>query len=404
MKNFSYIARNVSGMRMEGLKQAICSADVLGWLREQGFTPVSVKEMSAATTTVRTKARRKRIKSADLSALCWQLTTMVEGGIPITTALETVSDDIENLQLRNVLHQILENVKRGENLSDSVSKFPSVFNKLSRAMIFAGETSGNLPNALHRLADYYENKDKLAKKVKGAMSYPIFVFAFIVLIVVAIMTFIIPRFRAIFDQLGNELPAFTQAFMGTYDIICHNLIYIIAAIMMITTLLVLACTRTKRGHYIFSRLVLALPLFGKIYKQAFICTFCRTMSTLLSAGVSVLEVLGILSTMTSNDIVEDAVKSSKENVVQGRNVSASVSASGFFPNLVVKMIQVGEESGSLSSVLDKTADYYERKVDAAITALMSLLEPVMIVTVGAIVSVVLLALYLPIFTMSDVAK
>ena len=156
MKNFSYIARDVSGMRMEGLKQAANSADVLGWLREQGFTPVSVKEISDATTTVRVKARRKRIKSADMSALCWQLTTMVEGGIPITTALETVSEDIENLHLRNVLRQVLEYVKRGENLSDSFSKFPSVFNKLSRAMIFAGETSGNLPNALHRLADYYE--------------------------------------------------------------------------------------------------------------------------------------------------------------------------------------------------------------------------------------------------------
>ncbi|MHC4186704.1 MAG: type II secretion system F family protein [Planctomycetota bacterium] len=404
MKNFSYIARDVAGMRMEGLRQAICSADVLGWLREQGFTPVSVKEISAVTTTIRKKARRKRIKSADLSALCWQLTTMVEGGIPITTALETVSDDIENLQLRNVLHQILENVKRGENLSDSVAKFPSVFNKLSRAMIFAGETSGNLPNALHRLADYYENKDKLAKKVKGAMSYPIFVFGFIVLIVIAIMTFIIPRFKSIFDQLDNELPAFTQAFMSSYDILRYNLVYIIAVIMMITILLIMACTRTRRGHYIFSRFVLALPLFGKIYKQAFIATFCRTMSTLLSAGVSVLEVFNIVSTMTNNDIVVNAVNSSKENIVQGRNVSASVSTSGFFPNLVVKMIQVGEESGSLSTVLDRTADYYERKVDATITSLMSLLEPVMIVTVGAIVSVVLLALYLPIFTMSDVAK
>ncbi|MHC4270877.1 MAG: type II secretion system F family protein, partial [Planctomycetota bacterium] len=307
MKNFSYIARDVAGMRMEGLRQAICSADVLGWLREQGFTPVSVKEISAVTTTIRKKARRKRIKSADLSALCWQLTTMVEGGIPITTALETVSDDIENLQLRNVLHQILENVKRGENLSDSVAKFPSVFNKLSRAMIFAGETSGNLPNALHRLADYYENKDKLAKKVKGAMSYPIFVFGFIVLIVIAIMTFIIPRFKSIFDQLDNELPAFTQAFMSSYDILRYNLVYIIAVIMMITILLIMACTRTRRGHYIFSRFVLALPLFGKIYKQAFIATFCRTMSTLLSAGVSVLEVFNIVSTMTNNDIVVNAV-------------------------------------------------------------------------------------------------
>jgi type IV pilus assembly protein PilC len=404
MKSFAYIARDVTGMRMEGLKQAGCSADVLGWLREQGFTPVSVKEISAATTQVRKKARKKRIKSADLSALCWQLTTMVEGGIPITTALETVSDDIENIQLRNVLHQILENVKRGENLSDSIAKFPGVFNKLSRAMILAGEAGGDLASALHRLAEYYENKDKLAKKVKGAMSYPIFVFAFIVMIVVAIMTFIIPRFRSIFDQLGNELPAFTQAFMSFYDILRFNLVYIIAAVLLIIICLVLLCTRTKKGHYIFSRFILALPLFGKIYKHAFVATFCRTMSTLLSAGVSVLEVFNILSTMTNNDIVENAVTSSKENIVQGQNVSVSVSTSGFFPNLVIKMIQVGEESGSLSNVLERTADYYERKVDASITSLMSLLEPVMIVTVGAIVSVVLLALYLPIFTMSDVAK
>jgi len=404
MKNFSYIARDTSGIRMEGLKQAGCSADVLSWLREQGFTPVSIKEISAATKVVKTRARKKRIKSSDLSALCWQLTTMLEGGIPITTAIETVSDDIENAQLRDVLMKILDNVKRGENLSDSIAKFPNVFNKLSRAMLYAGESSGRLPESLHRLADYYENKDKLAKKVKGAMSYPIFVFGFIVLIVVAIMTFIIPRFRKIFDQLGNELPGFTQAFMSFYDILRLNLVYIIAAIIMIGIFLVLICTRTKRGHYIFSKFVLAVPIFGKIYRQAFVATFCRTMSTLLAAGVSVLEVFSILSTMTSNDVVENAVNSSKEHIVQGRNVSTSVSTSGFFPNLVVKMIQVGEESGSLTGVLNRTADYYERKVDATITSLMSLLEPIMIVTVGAIVSVVLLALYLPIFTMSDVAK
>ncbi len=400
MRSFSYIARNLSGIRMEGLKQAGSSANVLGWLREQGFTPVSVKEVSTGKTKARKTVRKKRIKSADLAALCWQLTTMVEGGIPITTALDVVSEDIENLQLQDVLRQILENVERGESLSDSISKFPNVFNNLSRAMILAGEVGGNMPQALNRLAEYYENCDKLAKRVKGAMSYPIFVFSFIVLIVIAIMTFIIPRFRAIFDQLGNELPIFTQVFMSFYDFLRFNLVYIFGSILLVIIFSFLAYTKTKKGHYIFSRILLSLPLFGKLYRHAFVATFCRTMSTLLAAGVSVLEVFNILTTMTSNDVIESAITQTRDNIVEGINISLSVSATGFFPNLVVKMIQVGEKSGSLSRVLDRTADYYERKVDATITSLMSLLEPIMIVTVGAIVLVVVLALYLPIFSMS----
>ncbi|MBA7624778.1 Type II secretion system protein F [subsurface metagenome] len=402
MKSFKYIARDSSGVRKEGFSQAACPSDVLAYLREQGFTPVSVNEISSGTKQTHRTTRRKRITSSDLAAFCWQLTTMVEGGIPVTTALTVIAEDQENLQLQQILQQVVEKVEKGETFSGSISEYPKVFNQLFRAMILAGETGGNLPIVLHRLAEYFDNRDKLAKKVRGAMAYPVFVLTFIVLIVVAIMTFIIPRFRKIFDQIGGELPAFTQAFMGFYDMLRDNIVYIIVSLLLLIIFGVLMF-RTKKGHYVFCRIALAIPLLGKVLKGAFVAIFCRTMATLLAAGVPVLEVFNILSTMTNNDIIKSAIIQARGRLVGGLNISLSMAASGFFPNMVVKMIQVGEESGSLSNVLNTTSNYYERKVDATITTLMSLLEPIMILTVGAIVSVIVLALYLPIFSMSGSA-
>ncbi len=399
MKSFKYSACDASGARKEGLTQAESDNDVIAWLREHAYTPVSVQEIAQASQQKKSRGRRRRrIKSGEIAALCWQVTTMVEGGIPITTAFETISDDIENLQLQSVLRQILDKMRRGESFSASISEFPKVFDQLSRAIILAGETSGNLPDALKRVAEHFDNRDKLARKVKGAMAYPIFVLCFIVLIVIFIMSFIIPRFRTIFDQFGNKLPAFTQAFMDFYDIIRYNLLFIIGFVF-ISVCLVIFTSRTPKGHRLFSRLALRLPLFGKIISQAFVSTFCKTTATLLAAGVSVLEVFDILSTMTKNDVIKDAIVKARELIVQGSNVSLGLANAGFFPNMVVKMIQVGEESGSLPQVLERTSDYYERKVDSTIDTVLGLLEPVMIVTVGAIVLVVILALYLPIFSM-----
>lgn len=403
MKSYKYVARDASGTRKQGVAQAAAANEVLGFLRQQGLIPVSVNEMSSRAKTPRQARHRKHVKAADLAELCSQLTTMVEGGIPIIAALDTIAKDIENPQLRKVLQEISEKMRKGEPFSSSMSQFPAVFNKLACSIVLAGETGGTLAATLGRLAEYYENRDQLKRKVKSATSYPIFIFGFIILAVVFIMAFIVPRFRTIFDQLGGELPAFTQAFLGFYDALRDNVVYIIGftVLLIVSTVLV---SRTRKGHHLFSRISLRLPLLGKVFSQAFVATFCRTMGTLLAAGVSVLDVFDILSGMSSNDIIKSAVARARERIVEGANVSAGMAAVGFFPNMVVQMIHVGEESGSLSKVLDRTARYYERKVDAAITAVMSLLEPIMIVTVGAIVMVVVLALYLPIFSMSDIAK
>jgi type IV pilus assembly protein PilC len=404
MKGYQYIARDSSGQRKEGLKQALSSNDVLVYLREQDLTPVSVTEISEVIKKSQRTVRLKRIKAADLSAFCWQLTTMVEGGIPVTTALDTISGDIENLQLREILQEVLEKMEKGETFSDSISAYPKVFNQLSIAMILAGEAGGTLPTSLHRLAEYYDSRDKLSKKIKGAMAYPVFIFVFIVAIVVFIMAFIIPRFRNIFDQLGGKLPAFTKGFMFVYDMLCSNLVYIMGSLLFIIISASLFYSKTRKGHYFFSRAVLVFPLFGKVFKQGFVTMFCRTMSTLVAAGVPVLEVLDILSEMPNNDIIKSAIIRTREHIVEGSNISLSMATTGFFPGLLVKMVQVGEESGALPKVLDRTADYYERKVDSTITSLTSLLEPIMIITAGGIVLMVVIALYLPIFSMSDVAR
>jgi len=401
MKNFKYIARDLSGARNEGLRQAVSTTDVLGWLREQGLTPVSINEISAGIKERRRVYHRRRIKSADLAAIFWQMTTMIEGGIPITVILRTIAEDIESVQLQHILKEVLEKMERGETLSDSFSEYPRVFNRLTLAMILAGETGGNLPQVLHRLAEYFDTRDRLGKKVKSATAYPAFVFGFIILIVTFIMTFIIPRFKLIFDQMGGMLPAFTRGFMGVYEAICAHIVFIIGSILLVIIIGVLVYTRTQKGHFFFSRVVLSLPLLGKVFSQAFVAMFCRTMATLLGAGVSILEAFDILSGMTNNDIIKDAITQTRDHIVEGSNISLGMAASGFFPNMLVKMVQVGEESGSLPKVLDKTADFYERRVDSTVTTAISLLEPVMILTVGSIVLVVLLALYLPIFTISD---
>ena len=401
MKNYGYVARDMAGAQKKGIAQAANSNEVLNQLREQGLTPISVKEVTKkGATKTKQKGHRKRIKSADLAALCWQLSTMLEGGIPITTALDIISDDTDNAQLQNILKQIAEKIKKGQPVSECIAEYPKVFNRLCCAMVLAGETGGNLAKAIGKLAEYFENRDKLAKKVKGAMVYPIFVLAFIIIIVIFIMAFIVPRFRKIFDQIGGTLPAFTRGFMGFYDILRYNIHYIIG-LVIILVVLVTFISRTKKGHYLFSRLALAMPMFGKILSQAFVATFCRTMSTLLTSGVSVLEAFTILTGMTDNDIIKSAIVQTRENVVGGSNISLSMSSAGFFPNMVIKMIQVGEESGSMPEVLEKTSEHYERKVDSTVTTLLSLLEPIMIISVGAVVSVVVIALYLPIFTMSD---
>ena len=403
MITFKYVARDYSGQIKEGMTKAASETDVLGWLQEQGCTPISVDMVALSTRKKLHIPIFQRIRSAELAAVFWQLTTMVDGGITIVESLDAIAEDIENARLQKVLEQMLEGVERGESVSDSMVEFPDVFNKLVCSLVMAGETGGNIAMAFRRVAEYFTNRDRLARKVKKAVTYPAFVFGFVIIVVAIIMTLVIPRFTVMFERFGSgNLPAFTQAFMGVYDMLADNWFYIIGTLLFVVIFSIVFYKGSGAFHSLCSRLSLRIPLFGKLIKQAFIASFCRTMSNLLRGGVPVLEAFEILTEMSKNDTINKTLEKARENIVSGTSIFLSMATTKFFPNMVIKMVRAGEESGSLWKTLDRTADYYEEKVDSLITTITSLLEPIMIIIVGIIVLVVVLALYMPIFQISDI--
>lgn len=401
MRSYTYVARDTAGIRRDGTLAANSPQEALAILRHKRLTPVGIQEAVLPAAKAH-KTVRRRVKSADLGATCWQLSTMLQGGMNITAALEVVAEDAENVQLREILQQARGRVSEGRLLSDGLNGFPKVFNRLAIAIIAAGETSGDLGQALRALAEHFDSRDRIAKKIRGAIAYPIFVVILISLIIIAIMTVVVPRFRLIFEQLGGQLPAFTRAFMAFYDALCHHLLYFLLGGVLAVVAAVVLC-RTKAGHHFLSRLLLRVPLFGRLLRESFVAAFCRTTAMLLESGVPVLDALEILRRMTANDVIAAALGRVKEHVTGGANIAVGMAAAGFFPNMVIKMTQVGEESGGLPAILRKTSDHYERKTAATIEAMTSLLEPIMITMIGGIVLIVAIALYLPIFTMSGTA-
>ncbi|MBN1764870.1 MAG: type II secretion system F family protein [Sedimentisphaerales bacterium] len=370
--------------------------EVLNWLRQQNLIPVEVRQVQESSHRI-LKTRGLKVKSADLAAFCWQLTTMVEGGVTTANALDTIAHDTDNQRFGHIIKEISNRMKRGESFSSSVSEYPRTFSNLFSAMILISETGGSLPTVLHRLGTYYDERDKLIRKIKSAMSYPVFAIIIITMILVVIMAVVVPMFKEMFAELGGDLPGITKGFIAFYDFLLSNFSFIVGAIIFMV-IGVFAFSKTALGRITLSRLFLSIPLFGKLITHAFVAMFCRTAATLLGAGVSIVDSLDILSDTTRNTIIKSAIRRGRESVIEGSSVSAGLASSGFFPHMVITMITVGEESGSLPEILDRTSEYYDRKVESTLATVMALVEPAMIVTVGLIVLVIVLALYMPIFT------
>ncbi len=406
MSNFKFIAWDSSGGKKEGFIQAVSEEDVLLKLREKALTPVSVNivkmpKRQQGVKTAKKGGRKRHVKSSDLSSFCWQLSTMIEGGVPITDAMEIISEDTDNAVFSDVLCEMAQNIRKGLPILDTVDKYPKIFGTMFSAMIAAGEQGGILSETLQRLAVYFENRDKLKRKLRGAMAYPLFVIGFVCLIIAALMTFIIPRFQEIFKQIDGELPAFTRAFMAFYQTLVANLMPGFLITVLITVSLV-AFNRSVKGHRFFSKLILKIPVIGKIITQGFMAMFTKTLAVLLQSGVSILNAFDILERMTKNDVITEAIAKTREEIVAGASISQAMEASNFYPRLTIKMTQVGEESGSLPEVMEKISNHYEKMVDDAVSLLTTLLEPLLIAVVGGIVLTVVLALYLPVFSLSDI--
>ncbi|MBI4436642.1 MAG: type II secretion system F family protein [Candidatus Omnitrophica bacterium] len=407
MPRFTYISRNPQGQRVTAVAEAESRQTLMSQLKERGLTVVEMKELGERP--VQRKAARRRLTWSRLSfgridtgelAIFWrEVATMVAAGLPVVEALESISEELEHVRLHKVLLDVISSMWEGFNFSQSMKKHPRVFSPMVVALIGAAEESGSLAEVADQLATYLENRDRLYRKVRAALTYPIFLCTFF-LVVVAIATFwIIPKFREIYEGFNAKLPRLTEIVFAVNAFILHYFFWILAA-GVIYAVAIFLWARTKAGRFTIDRVSLTLPIFGKLLQRAAVARFCRSLAILLSGGIPINRALEMAQETAGNRVVAKAIQASREEILKGSKIASSFKKHSVFPQMVIRMVSTGEETGNLSKLLVKTADFYEVRVDATLSTINTLIEPVMIVFVGAFVLLFVLSMYMPIFSLA----
>ena len=340
-----------------------------------------------------------RIKDRDKVVFSRQFATMISAGVPVLQSLQVMCEQTENKKFRRVLYEVKNDVEAGSSLYDAMSKHKDVFDELYVNMINAGETGGVLDVVLQRLAEYIERIAKLKSKVKGAMIYPAVICFVAVAVVSIIMIYVIPTFEKLFTEAGTALPALTQVVINLSHWIKDNILYIIGYIIALFVVYKITY-RFEKGKILIDGFKLKLPLFGPLLRKVAIARFSRTLSTMLSSGVPILQALEICAKSAGNKILELGVFEARQSVAEGQPLAEPLEDTGIFPPLVIHMISIGEASGALDTMLNKVADFYDEEVEIAVETLMSLIEPVMIVFLGVVVGGLVISMYLPIFKLA----
>ena len=329
-----------------------------------------------------------------------QFSTMIDAGLPIIQCLDILHGQQENPTFKKILKKIKEMVEGGATLAEALKNYPKQFDDLFVNMIAAGEAGGILDTILQRLSAYMEKAAKLKAKVKGAMTYPVITILIAVVVVAVIMIFVIPVFQDMFEDMGGSLPAPTQIVVAMSNFVTHNIGYIIGAVI-IFTFAYKKFYKTKKGREVMDALFLKLPMFGILLKKVAVAKFTRTMGTMLSSGVAILDALDIVAKTSGNKTVEKAVYDVRSGISEGRTMAEPLAESGVFPSMVCQMISVGESTGALDAMMTKIADFYDDEVDQAVENLTSMIEPFMLVFLGVVIGGLVIAMYLPIFTMAS---
>jgi type IV pilus assembly protein PilC len=339
------------------------------------------------------------IKTKDIIIFARQFSTMIDAGLPIIQCLDVLQSQQDNATFKKMLKKIKEMVESGSTLAESLKKFPKQFDDLFVNMIAAGEAGGILDTILQRLSAYMEKLARLKAKVKGAMTYPIITMIVAVVVVAVIMVFVIPVFQDMFEGLGGSLPVPTLMVVALSDFVRNNIWYIVIGV----AIFIFAFNRfykTNKGREQIDDFVLKLPIFGILIRKVAVAKFTRTMGTMLSSGVAILDALDIVAKTAGNKTVERAVYDVRSGISEGRTMAEPLQESGVFPPMVCQMIAVGETTGALDAMLEKIADFYDEEVDQAVENLTSMIEPFMLVFLGVVIGGLVIAMYLPIFTMA----
>jgi type IV pilus assembly protein PilC len=396
MATFEYTARNAQGQETTGTMDAASRDEVVANLRKNRMVLVRLREAK--------KTRRGgRVPTRDIVIFTRQFATMINSGLPLVQALDILAQQTENKALAEVTKQVVYDVESGHTLADALSKHPRAFTQLYVNMVAAGEAGGILDTILLRLAVFLEKNDAIVRKVKGAMIYPAVIFSVAIIAVVVLLVFVIPTFQSMFASVNMELPLPTKIVIWMSEFL-QGFWWALLLGAGGAVFLIRRYYATEGGKLVVDRMMLNAPVLGDLLRKSAVSRFTRTLGTLISSGVAILDGLEITARTAGNRVIHDAVMQSRGSIAGGETIAQPLAKSGVFPPMVTSMIAVGEATGGLDEMLTKIADFYDDEVDAAVGALLSLMEPIMIVVLGVIVGGMIVAMYLPIFGMINAVQ
>ena len=395
LTTFQWEGVDKKGKKIKGEMDAASVAFVNAMLRRQGISPVRVKKRAVALFSV-----KKKITPKDVSIFTRQLATMVSAGIPLAQAFEIVGKGHENPSMRGLINAVKTDIESGTSMTDSLSKHPLYFDELYCNLVRAGEAAGILDAILDKLAIYKEKIESIKGKIKSALFYPTAVIVVAFLITSVLMIFVIPQFESLFKGFGADLPAFTKLVIDISDVFKSYWWAIFGSIIGSVMFFGYSYKRSMKMQHTMDRLLLHAPIIGEIIRKATIARFTRTLATMFAAGVPLVEALDSVAGASGNRVYFEATMDIKAEVTTGTQLQAAMAATELFPNMVVQMVAIGEESGELDSMLNKVADIYEQEVDDAVAGLSSLLEPIIMAFLGVVIGGLVVAMYLPIFKLA----
>jgi type II secretory pathway component PulF len=403
---FAYTARNAAGKIVKGKVEATTQSSAISKLRALNISPITVRETTAGTglqMEIKMPGFGGGVKLKDLAVMARQMATMIGAGLSLIRTLNILSEQTENKELARVLASIRNDVETGAALSEAMQKYQTIFPQLMIQLVRAGETGGFLDTALNGAADNLEADVKLRDTIKSALTYPVIVLIMAVVSVIGMLLFIVPIFQKMFDDLGGQLPLPTQILVWmSQGMVFAGPILVIGFIAF--SIWWRANKHTDRVRSIVDPIKLKLPVFGILFTKVAVARFARNFATMMAAGVPILQSLSIVGETSGSYVIEQALKKVQDAVRQGKSVSEPLAQEGVFPSMVVQMIAVGEDSGAMETMLNKIADFYEAEVETTTQALTSLIEPLMIAFIGVVIGGMIVALYLPVFSIFDEIK
>ena len=401
MPKFAYEGRTAGGEVKKGKIEASDQNAARAQLRKMNINPTALKAAGGVEINIPMPAFLKpKVTTKDLVLFTRQFATMIDSGLPLVQCLDIQAKQAANPTFREELSSIKESVESGTTFADALKRFPSTFDDLYRNMIAAGEVGGILDTILNRLAVYLEKADKLKRQIKGALMYPLITILVSIVVVAILLLKVVPTFETMFADFGGALPAPTQFVIDLSKWLQANFVIII--IGTIAALFALRTTyRHKKGRVLIDTISLKMPVFGDLLTKVAVARFCRTLGTMISSGVPILEALDICGRTAGNKVIEIAIGKVRESISEGRSISEPLLETGVFPDMVCQMINVGEATGALDVMLNKVADFYEDEVDQSVETLTSMLEPMVMVFLGVVIGGLVIAMYMPIFSMAS---